>query len=117
VLRRLPAPRPDVRAAALLDRLRQRGLDADLVASDCCGEPDLRICVRRTRSGPAVELLCCTGDEPGPAQWHAVRIAAGDRTVWRGPACDGAPDDVLGFVEDLVHLDEAALGARYLPLG
>jgi hypothetical protein len=117
VLHQPPTPEPDGRVAVLLDRLRRDGLNAHLAESACWGERDLRICVRRTRLGPAVELLCTAGGEPGPGQWHAVVIARGDRTVWRGPACDGEPGDVLRFVEDLLDLDDAALGSRYLRLG
>jgi hypothetical protein len=117
VLHHSPTPEPDVRVALLLDRLRRHGLHARLAESACWGERDLRICVRRTRLGPGVELLCSAADEPGPAQWHAVVIDRRDRTVWRGPACDGEPGDVLRFVEDLLDLDDAALETRYLRLG
>jgi hypothetical protein len=116
VLTRSSLPEPELAVAALVDRLRRRGLDAVLAASECCGERDLRICVRR-RSGPTVELLCCTAGEPEPPQWHAVRIAGGDRTVWRGPSCAARAAEVLRFVEDLLDREDAALSDRYTPLG
>jgi hypothetical protein len=101
----------------LLSRLRACGLRARLAMSECCGERDIRICVHRRLLGPAVELLCCTAEDPQPAQWHAVRLTGDQRTVWRGPACDGELDAAVAFVEDLLVLDEAALADRYLRLG
>ena len=88
-----------------------------MAASECCGERDLRICVRRHQPGPAVELLCRSADDPQPPQWHAVRLTGDERTVWRGPACDAGLDAVVAFVEDLLDLDEAALTERYRRLG
>jgi hypothetical protein len=117
VLRPSPRPEPDVRSAALLTLLRARGLRAELTASECCGECDVRICVQRRRLGPAVELLCSATGDPQPPQWHAVRLTGNERTVWRGPMCGGEPEAVAGFVEDLLVLDEAALAERYRRLG
>jgi hypothetical protein len=121
VLRPSPQPEPDLRSATLLTLLRARGLRADIAVSEWCGERDVRICVQRRRFGPAVELLCSATGDPQPPQWHAVRLTGGDRTVWRGPTCDDPDGDdldtVVGFVEDLLVLDEAELAARYVPLG
>ena len=117
MLRPTPEPEPDLRSATLLALLGARGLRARLAVSECCGERDLRICVQRRLLGPAVELLCCTAGDPDPVQWHAVRLAGGERTVWRGPACGDELEDVVAFVEDLLVLDETALAARYVPLG
>jgi len=117
VLPRTPQSGPDLGSGELLAGLRARGLDARLAASECCGEPDLRICVRRDQLGPSIELLCCTAGDPRPPQWDAVRLTDDERTVWRGPACDDELEDVVAFVEDLLVLDEDSLAERYRRLG
>lgn len=116
MLRPSPQPDPDLRSATLLALLRARGLRAGLAVSECCGERDVRICVQR-RVGPDVELLCSATGDPQPSRWHAVRVTGEERTVWRGPVCDGEPEAVIDFVEDLLVLDDAALTACYVKLG
>jgi len=110
-------PEPDLRSATLLAWLHARGLRARLGVSECSGERDLRIRAQRRRFGPSVELLCCTAGDPQPPQWHAVRLLGSARTVWRGPGYDGELDAVVGFVEDLLVLDDTALAERYRRLG
>ena len=117
MLRSSLQPAPDLRSATLLALLRDRGLRAGFAVSECSGECDVRIRVQRRRLGPAVELLCSATGDPQPPQWHAVRLTGNDRTVWRGPVCDGEPEAVAGFVEDLLVLDDAELTARYIRLG
>jgi hypothetical protein len=117
VLRSSSYAEPDLRSATLLTMLRARGWRARLDASESCGEWDVRIRIRRGPRGPAVELLCRSADEPEPPQWHAVRLTGDERTVWRGPAGDGALTDAVTFVQDLLVLDDAALAGRYLRLG
>jgi hypothetical protein len=117
VLRPSPHHEPDLRSATLLALLRARGLRAGLAVSECSGERDVRIGVQRRWFGPAVELLCSAAGDPQPSRWHAVRLTGKERTVWRGPVCDGEPEVVAGFVEDLLVLDEAELMARYTRLG
>ena len=110
-----PASLLDPHTGAVLALLRAEDPVAELVLHQLRSEPDIRIALNR---GPQlqVELLCPVSGPPTES-WHAVRIEAGLREVWRGPAIGCCPTQVLAFVDDLLHEPPDVLAGRYRLLG
>jgi hypothetical protein len=98
----------------LRERLRLYGdLQVYVIAETCGGERDPRLGVVRDHPEVTVELLWDEEDGTATSHWHAVRITAHDRCVWRGPhrRCDTC--ELVQFVDDLLRMNPSALTGRY----
>ena len=98
---------------ALLDQ----GLMAEVCVTFICGEPDVRVLVRRTGADLHVELLAWLACEPAPAHWHAVRVRGNSRAVWQGPRYGSCPLEVVGFVDTMLSGCPERADGRYILLG
>jgi hypothetical protein len=98
------------------EELNRRGCHARLRRYEVAGDADLRLQVVRAGGRVLVEVLAPTGPD---AEWHAVRVASGDRTIWCGPARSDVVSglDLVPFVEDLLSSDVEVLGHRYRDCG
>ena len=97
--------------------LRRLGCSAIIVLYSDCGDVDVRLQVAREGCTGIVELLGpYAGIPERSGSWHAVRIEADGRSIWRGPPKCCRYPQLIEFVVDLLMRPPELLTTLYQAL-